>query len=349
MDQIETYLKPYVEYLKNPYVIGLIGIIGLVYGPLLAPKLPSPYAQWFDNPVFKVAFLIIVLIVSKISPTMAIILTLCLIISLQTLSRYRIFTMANEVSQITANHPKPDPTPKDDPSPSVTPKDESNQFNQELGEQLQEDKNQADAKTKQQPTTQPTWLNTIKHAIMPTNHQVQQEDANNSPIRALHPFNRPTENTTALKKRVENPDDPSHPGWQLYGISNLNTALYELNPPFAGQQLPTQSIANPQKLASRYSAYHGYNQPSMIGQPLAPIPESPKHVDLNPDINNNMMTPMDTSDSLPRQFTIDPVQPPVVNNQNEVGAQMMTTDHIGPQGYGFQSGYLHSTTNVSNY
>lgn len=57
MDRLDTYLEPAFEYLKNPYVMGVIGILSVVYGSFMAPQLPPTVAAWFQNPIFKVIFI----------------------------------------------------------------------------------------------------------------------------------------------------------------------------------------------------------------------------------------------------------------------------------------------------
>lgn len=101
MDTIQTSMQSAMGSLKNPYVVGVIGILAVVYGSLIAPQLPPNVAAWFANPFFKLFFIFLILAVRDISPTVAILLALGLIISIQTVNRYRVFTMANEVSQIT--------------------------------------------------------------------------------------------------------------------------------------------------------------------------------------------------------------------------------------------------------
>lgn len=88
----------------------------------------------------------------------------------------------------------------------------------------------------------------------------------------LHPMNRPTENTILQDQRVMDPNDPHHPGLKIYHNSNINTAIYELNPPYAQKGQPQTcttskmdrvivnkpTIDLPEGGPTRYSAYHGY-------------------------------------------------------------------------------------------
>ncbi len=495
MDRVESLMQPYVEYLKNPYVVGVVGILAFVYGSKIAPKLQPPYAQWFDNPIFKVLFIFLILAVHQVSPTIAIVLTLALIISLQTLSRYKIFTMANEVSQITA---QPSPTPKLATQLNHPNHEETGQFNQELLESLQRDKSdkskisesyqdpvlmkqtidelektnlelQLTNKKLQQarqlvtpgavvpkapvagkpavapvPTMKPVPMakvpvgapfatpvgapigipvrtpvagapvagapvagapvvtqvvngqivqekpvaGAVKPATVPlsgqpvvsvpitgtitqqgvsqpidikmsltNSEQFMSGENRRCPIKCLHPRNRPTMETTALGRREEDPDDPTHPGQQLSEFRYSNPAIYELNPPFVRRHMPdhynnpTSCLKNKTQVthiemdhepryAGRYSAFHGYELPTELPPTLAPIPEDPEAPALNPDINNNMMGPLSSGRTLPMQYFADPVLPRDDNMNTEVSAQLIATNHMGAQGLNYQAGYL---------
>ena len=100
----------------------------------------------------------------------------------------------------------------------------------------------------------------------------------------LHPMNRPTKETTLISHRVEDPNDPNHPGWSILYKPNVDVSIYELNPPFLRKNLPNQfrnnkgdivpnepstyppqyenfikpKVIPPRTSATRYSAYHGY-------------------------------------------------------------------------------------------
>jgi hypothetical protein len=458
MDRIESITQPYVEYLKNPYVVGVVGILAFVYGSKIAPKLQPPYAQWFDNPIFKVLFIFLILAVHQVSPTIAIVLTLALIISLQTLSRYKIFTMANEVSQITAQPQAPVLATH----LNVPGMEEKSQFNQELSESMQNDKLnkskisesyqdpvlmkqtidelektnlqlQLTNKQLQQAsqylpqgvakvpvakvpvakvpgtmirapvTVQPAgakipipmsrvpvgapFATSVKPATVPmsgvpikgtitqggesrpidikmTVVNSEQFTSRKCPIKCLHPRNRPTMETTALARRVEDPDDPTHPGRHLTEWGYKNPAIYELNPPFVRRYAPDH-YNNPQsclknktqmtkietghepRYAGRYSAFHGYELPTELPPTLAPIPEdlevlslNPDVPRLNPDIENNMMLPLASGRTLPMQFFNDSVLPRNDNMNMEVSAQLVATNHMGAQGLNYQAGYL---------
>ena len=54
----------------------------------------------------------------------------------------------------------------------------------------------------------------------------------------LHPLNRPTEETKYQYSRIIDPNDPDQPSNKLMQDPNIDTAIYELNPPYAHQKRP---------------------------------------------------------------------------------------------------------------
>ena len=131
MDTLETYFRPIIQTLRNPYIVGVLSILAVVYGSLMAPQLPPIVASWFANPIFKVLFIFLILAVRNISPIVSILLALGLVISMQTLNRYRVFTMANEVSQMTSQPGVLD-TQIHPSAAQQLPAEEIQQLNQEL-------------------------------------------------------------------------------------------------------------------------------------------------------------------------------------------------------------------------
>lgn len=81
----------------------------------------------------------------------------------------------------------------------------------------------------------------------------------------LHPKNRPTPETGLGDQRVIDPNDPAQPGNKIIQNPYSNTAVYELNPPFAingepqGKDVINTPMVNlPPGGPTRYSAMHGY-------------------------------------------------------------------------------------------
>ena len=83
----------------------------------------------------------------------------------------------------------------------------------------------------------------------------------------LHPINKPTKETIYADSKVMDPNSHEQPGYKLYNDEHIDTAIYELNPPFADKDLPMDQKTVPNKATvnvveggpTRYSAYHGYN------------------------------------------------------------------------------------------
>ena len=84
----------------NVYVSGVVTLFLVLYGAMAAPSLPVGLAALFENSLFKLLVLVLVLVVRNYNPTMAVLVAIGFVISMQTLSKYRIFTMANELSGV---------------------------------------------------------------------------------------------------------------------------------------------------------------------------------------------------------------------------------------------------------
>ncbi len=378
MDQVQTYIQPALDTLKNPYVVGVLGILAIVYGSLMAPQLPPSVASWFANPIFKVLFIFLILAVRNINPTVAILLTLGLIISMQTLNRYRVFTMANEVSQITAQKPT-GPLPPTPPQfqPIARPQyqqptaDENQQMSLEVAEEMkrqQEIAKQNEMLGRQQNPGVETYAQQ-ENEEKQENDESGVPDAEKRPVDALHPMNRPTWETAALTPRVEDPDDPRNPGWKaLYG-PNVDVSIYELNPPFLRKNLPNQfvnprgavkadgpqiyppqygdklpRVAPPQKGPSRYSAYHGYPAVPSQSAGASNYPADPRMRKNLRDIDDNMPSPIIPQDQqiLPNSFLGEnPALPNYGNRGMDVAAKLNpgNDNYSGSQGLMWQPGY----------
>lgn len=205
------------EYINNPYIISVISVLLITYSSFLAPNLPAPIASLFGNPLFKIIYLLLVLMVHKIKPIYSIILFIAFIISLQTLSRYQKIT---HHIQLRTLYQKPNDQ-------------ERFQLNQEVNDEIH------------------NHNHNHNH-----NHKTQE---------GLHPINQPQINTFIQDDKYL-PNDPNHPARKMFADPNLNTAIYELNPPYAQKNLPNEFNETPNRPhinlpsggPTRYSAYHGY-------------------------------------------------------------------------------------------
>lgn len=86
--------------LANPYVTAMVSLFIILYAGLAAPTLPKPVASLFDHVLFKVLILALILYVNNFNPTVAILIAVAFFLSLQTLSRHKVFDMAKEIFNI---------------------------------------------------------------------------------------------------------------------------------------------------------------------------------------------------------------------------------------------------------
>jgi len=89
-----------LQFLNNTYVQAILLIFFIFYAGLAAPKLPKMFAQLFDFTIFKILVLAFILLVNNYNPTIALMVAIGFFITLQTLSRHKLFDMASEVFKI---------------------------------------------------------------------------------------------------------------------------------------------------------------------------------------------------------------------------------------------------------
>jgi hypothetical protein len=224
MERTITKVKDYIkmdkikDYISSPYVAGFIGILVVIYASFLANKLPEKVARWFNNPLFKIVFMFVILMAHKINPVLAIVLAVVFIISLWTLTQYTTIKMVK-----THQYLVPEPQ-------------EELQMKQEVSDEIRQ-------------------------------RQMEKSDPveDHAPIEeGLHPKNRPTTETLYRDNSIEDPNDPRQPGLMILNDPKVDTAIYELNPPFAqkstigGEEVNKSNIKLPEGGATRYCAVHGY-------------------------------------------------------------------------------------------
>jgi hypothetical protein len=96
---LDTFLT---TVLANPYVSAALTIFVLLYAGLAAPNLPPYIAALFDSNIFKLLFLFAILVVRNYNTTVAIIMALAFVLSLQTFQRYRVYGYAQGLASRTA-------------------------------------------------------------------------------------------------------------------------------------------------------------------------------------------------------------------------------------------------------
>jgi Tfp pilus assembly protein FimT len=102
MDQVFNTLTKSLSILRtNPYASATTNLFLVLYAGLAAPSLPSNIASLFEHSVFKllILFLVVVLLGGN-NPTTALLVAIGFAVSMNTLSKYRVFTMANELSSL---------------------------------------------------------------------------------------------------------------------------------------------------------------------------------------------------------------------------------------------------------
>ena len=88
----------------NPYVSSVVSLFLVLYAGMAAPALPARFAGLFEHSSFKLMILFLVLLLLKNNnPTTALLVAIGFTVSLNTLSKYRVFTMANDLSGLVSS------------------------------------------------------------------------------------------------------------------------------------------------------------------------------------------------------------------------------------------------------
>lgn len=88
---------------NNPYVSGTLIVLLLAYSGLVAPQLPNSIALLFESTVFKILFLFMILVVFKQNPTISLLMAIAFVLSMQTLSKYRLSVLTSEFETAISN------------------------------------------------------------------------------------------------------------------------------------------------------------------------------------------------------------------------------------------------------
>jgi hypothetical protein len=88
----------------NPYASAGVNLFLVLYAGLAAPSLPSGIASLFENSLFKLAILVaVIVLVQGKNLTTGILVAVGFVLSMGTLSRYRISTLASEMVNLTSS------------------------------------------------------------------------------------------------------------------------------------------------------------------------------------------------------------------------------------------------------
>ena len=88
MDNIDKYLD--IAF-SNPYSKTVLTLLLVLYGGLAAPKLPSNIVKIFDNNIARVMMLTLIVYLGQKDAKLAIMMSICFVVSMDTLSKYKMF------------------------------------------------------------------------------------------------------------------------------------------------------------------------------------------------------------------------------------------------------------------
>lgn len=87
LGKLKALPMKFLKVLDNKYVGGMVKVFLVLYASLVAPKLPSSLAKLFQNAVFKVLVLFLIVYVGMKDPTIALLVAVGFTISMVTLNK----------------------------------------------------------------------------------------------------------------------------------------------------------------------------------------------------------------------------------------------------------------------
>jgi hypothetical protein len=84
------------QQFTNPYILGIVKLLIILYSCLVAPTLPVEILAIFDNTIVKILVLVLIFYSASIEPMMAILLGVGLFITLQTLNNVKLLNLVND-------------------------------------------------------------------------------------------------------------------------------------------------------------------------------------------------------------------------------------------------------------
>jgi hypothetical protein len=89
MEKVDQYVNKALGFMDNEYISATLTLLLTVYAGLAAPQLPERFAQYFDYDVIKVLVFFLILFAAKKRPSVAIIAAVGVLVSIQTMNRYK--------------------------------------------------------------------------------------------------------------------------------------------------------------------------------------------------------------------------------------------------------------------
>lgn len=98
MDGLNNFVQSGLDVVDNNKIVNsLVGLFLVLYAGLAAPKLPRHVAQLFDYTAFKVVVLFLIAYLASKDKSVAIIAVVALVVSFQTLTRFKVGDMVTKV------------------------------------------------------------------------------------------------------------------------------------------------------------------------------------------------------------------------------------------------------------
>ena len=86
----------------NPYSKTILTLLLVLYGGLAAPKLPKKVVELFDNNIFRIIYLSLIVYLGHKDPKFAIMVAIGFVVSMDALNKYKIYENFNRIKKISS-------------------------------------------------------------------------------------------------------------------------------------------------------------------------------------------------------------------------------------------------------
>jgi hypothetical protein len=87
-EAFDNFSKQYLSFLDNEYVSVVLSLVLVLYASVYAPRLPARIVSILENPVVRGILIFLVVYMTKKSPSVALIVTLSVLVTVSLLSKY---------------------------------------------------------------------------------------------------------------------------------------------------------------------------------------------------------------------------------------------------------------------
>jgi hypothetical protein len=104
VNQVSSYVNQTLNLINDNKVLSsVLGMLLVLYAALAAPKLPKNVVEIFDNSLFKLGYMFLVVYLASKNPSLAIISSVALFVTIQTLASHKVVDTVVDATQTITN------------------------------------------------------------------------------------------------------------------------------------------------------------------------------------------------------------------------------------------------------